>query len=296
MNFLDEIMEKYGTMSPVQKRIADYLFTYPEEVCFNSLKELSQALGVTEVTILRFTKKIGLESFVELKKKLKEYLQTRFSQEDMQGHTAGRARLQAGQEMDKEELYRRFADNEARVLKNTYAKNGIERVLNAVSIIKGAGTVYVVGNELGTSMVSYLTRRLLTIGIRAVDLAKESRAIFSNYIAHVGPEDAVIIFSTPGYAKHLINTSRYLNKKRVPQIVITDREAAPVAEYATELLLCDNNDLYFYNSVLGFFSIASLLTYFTAMNDPDETAKIRGKLSEAREAIGSIAMVKEKRN
>ena len=141
MSFLEEINGKYGQLSPVQKRIADYIFTYPEEVCFNSLKELSQALGVTEVTILRFVKKVGLTSFVEMKKKLKDYLQTRFSQDETQGYPAGRSGVKMGQDLDKEEMYRNFVENEIRVLKSTYMQNGIERVLNAVSIIKGAGIV-----------------------------------------------------------------------------------------------------------------------------------------------------------
>ena len=57
MDFLDEIKDKYEELSPVQKRIADYIFTYPEEICFQSLKEVAEALGVTEVTVLGFTKK-----------------------------------------------------------------------------------------------------------------------------------------------------------------------------------------------------------------------------------------------
>ena len=72
MDFLDEIKEKYESLSTAQKRIADYIFTYPEEVCFQSLKELSEALGVTEVTVLRFTKKLGVNNFVEMKKRMKE--------------------------------------------------------------------------------------------------------------------------------------------------------------------------------------------------------------------------------
>ena len=35
MNFLEEIRGKYDTLSTVQKRIADYLFTYPEKCVFN---------------------------------------------------------------------------------------------------------------------------------------------------------------------------------------------------------------------------------------------------------------------
>ena len=296
MDFLEEINGMYETLSPVQKRIADYIFTYPEEVCFQSLKELAEALGVTEVTVLRFTKKIGLNNFVDMKKRMKEYLQMRLNQEDAPvrrtGHGGGNLFEPEG---DQEQMYRKFVDNKIQVLKNTYTQIPVERVSNAVSILKQARMVYVVGHELGTSAASYLTRRLLTIGIQAIDLGAVSRAIYNNYMTHIGPEDAVIVFSNPGYAKHLVNTVKYLEKKSVPQIVITDKESAPVAAFATVVFTCDNHDLYFYNSVLGFYSVANLLTYFTAMNDPEETDRLRGRLSETREAIGSISLVKERK-
>ena len=148
MNFLEEIRGKYDTLSTVQKRIADYLFTYPEEVCFQSLKEVSESLGVTEVTILRFTKKIGVGSFVELKKRMKEYLHSRLDIEKAPVRIVGRVGVTLDESNDKEYLYKRFVDNEIAVLKNTYPKNQLERILNAVSLIKQARTVYVVGNEL----------------------------------------------------------------------------------------------------------------------------------------------------
>ena len=82
-----------------------------------------------------------------------------------------------------------------------------------------------------------------------------------------------------------------LEKKNVPQIVITDKENAPVTASATEVLVCDNHDLYFYNSVLAFFSMANALTYFSAMHDLEETTRLRSELAEAREAIGYVGTV-----
>ena len=295
MSFLEDINGMYDTLSPVQKKIADYIFTYPEEVCFQSLKELSEALGVTEVTIMRFAKKAGLGSFVEMKKRLKEHLHERLNQDEPKARLNSYSGLGYEEDSDKEQMFRKFVDNEISVLKNTYSQISMEQVVNAVSIIKQAQVVYVVGNELGTAAASYLTRRLLTIGVKAIDLANMSRAIYNNYMTYIGPEDAVIMFSNPGYAKHLINTAKYLEKNRVPQIVITDKETAPVAQYATIVLPCDNNDLYFYNSVLSFYSVSNLLVYFTAMSDPEETGKLRRQLSETREAIGSISMLKERK-
>ena len=74
MGILEEVNASYEKLSPVQKRIADFIFKYPDQVCFYSLKELSETLGVTEVTILRFTKKIGAQSFVEMKNRLRKKL------------------------------------------------------------------------------------------------------------------------------------------------------------------------------------------------------------------------------
>ena len=121
----------------------------------------------------------------------------------------------------------------------------------------------------------------------AVDLSNMCRAIYNNYASHIGPEDVVIIVSAPGYAKYIVNTARYLAKKYVPQIVVTDRPTAPAAAYGATVLFCDNHDLFFYNSILGYLSVANLLVYFTALEDPEETNRLRGRLSEAREAIGT---------
>ena len=147
--------------------------------------------------------------------------------------------------LDREDQFRRFVENELRVLENTYRKLDVERVFDAVSMIRQARTVYVAGTELVTGLCSYLTRRLLTVGIMAVDLSNMSRAIYNNYASHIGPEDVVIIFSAPGYAKYIVNTARYLAKKYVPQIVVTDRPTAPAAAYGTTVLFCDNHDLFF---------------------------------------------------
>ena len=38
MGILEEVNASYEKLSPVQKRIADLIFKYPDQVCFYSLK------------------------------------------------------------------------------------------------------------------------------------------------------------------------------------------------------------------------------------------------------------------
>ncbi len=45
MGILEEVNASYEKLSLVQKRIADFIFKYPDQVCFLPLKELSETLG-----------------------------------------------------------------------------------------------------------------------------------------------------------------------------------------------------------------------------------------------------------
>ncbi len=293
MGILEEVNASYEKLSPVQKRIADFIFKYPDQVCFYSLKELSETLGVTEVTILRFTKKIGVQSFVEMKNRLREHLQARLVHGDglnrITDHVGG---IRSG-DRDKEEMFQEFVANEQNVIAKTFEQVSLKDILSAVAIIRQSRTVYIAGSELVTGICSYMTRRFLTLGLEVIDLANQSRALYNNYLAHATPEDCVIIFSAPGYAKHIVNTARYLGKKKIPQIAITDQMTSPIAAYGTTVFACNNHDLFFYNSVMGYMSVANALVYFTAMDNPEETNKRRGKLSEVRSEIGSIDFVKD---
>ena len=293
MGILEEVNASYEKLSPVQKRIADFIFKYPDQVCFYSLKELSETLGVTEVTILRFTKKIGVQSFVEMKNRLREHLQTRLVHGDglnrIADHVGG---IRFG-DHDKEEMFQEFVANEKNVIAKTFEQVSLKDILSAVAIIRQSRKIYVVGSELVTGLCAYTTRRLLTLGLETLDLSNLSRALYNNYLAHATPEDCAIIFSAPGYAKHIVNTARYLDKKKIPQIAITDQRTSPIAAYGTTVFTCNNHDLFFYNSVMGYMSVANALIYFAAMDNPEETNKRRGSLSEVRSAIGSTDFVKD---
>ncbi|MCI9569469.1 MAG: MurR/RpiR family transcriptional regulator [Lachnospiraceae bacterium] len=287
MNIFEEVYEKYETLSTTQQRIADYMFTYPDEVCFLSLKDLSETLGVTEVTILRFVKKAGFASFVDLKKRLREHLQARLGRSETWGKEPGHQKKYEIHDLDKEVLLQKFIANEHNVIQNTYSRISLEQIQEASSIIKQAQSVYVVGSEITSSLSMFFTRRLMTVGIRTMDLGNISRALYSNYMCHINPEDAVVIFSTPGYPKFIHNTARYLLKRHVPMILVTDKLSAPAAAHATVVLSCDNHDLFYYNSILGMTSAAGLLAYFVAMHDAEDTKRLRSRLAGTREEIGS---------
>ena len=63
MDILEIIRTQYPNLSRAQKKIADYILTRPDDACFASLKELTEAVGVTEVTMMNFARRMGVDGF-----------------------------------------------------------------------------------------------------------------------------------------------------------------------------------------------------------------------------------------
>lgn len=57
----------YRDLTAKDKRIADYIVKYPEQVMTLSIRELAQVLEVAESTIFRFVQRLGYEGYKQFK-------------------------------------------------------------------------------------------------------------------------------------------------------------------------------------------------------------------------------------
>lgn len=78
-DILSVIRTNYPRLSRAQRRIADFILRQPEDACFASLKELTEAVGTTEVTVMNFTRRLGIDGFTGLKRELQAYIRMRLS-------------------------------------------------------------------------------------------------------------------------------------------------------------------------------------------------------------------------
>ena len=70
MNIICEIQQKYNNFSDKEKAIADYILNQPDMIKNINITELAKIIGTSGATITRFSKKIGCDSFVEMKMKI----------------------------------------------------------------------------------------------------------------------------------------------------------------------------------------------------------------------------------
>lgn len=68
MNKLNQFYkEHYNTLTKGEKKIAEYFVKNPKKVMMLSALELGKEIGVSDASILRFSKALGFQKFSDLK-------------------------------------------------------------------------------------------------------------------------------------------------------------------------------------------------------------------------------------
>ena len=66
-NILVSMTEKYSSFTKLGKQLADYCFSHTREVEYLSITSLAEQSGVSEATITRFCRQLGLRGYNEFK-------------------------------------------------------------------------------------------------------------------------------------------------------------------------------------------------------------------------------------
>lgn len=66
-HFLDSLRMRKADLSPSERRVAEFVLEVPDEVIRMSIATLAEKVGVSQPTVLRFVRAMGLASYPELK-------------------------------------------------------------------------------------------------------------------------------------------------------------------------------------------------------------------------------------
>lgn len=77
LNFEQLVSEKYKDLTKSEKQIADYLRANQEESAFLSAGELASRLGLSEATLVRFARSLGLDGYPAMREVLQDNFRRR---------------------------------------------------------------------------------------------------------------------------------------------------------------------------------------------------------------------------
>ena len=171
MDIIETIKSRYDGLTKKQKKIADYMINHIDKMSFITMKELSDATSVTEVTILNACAALGFPSFKEFKYEARKYLGLR---EKLFLHESGDLGVSTipKYELDnKKELLKSIAEEENVQWENYYASLDYEALFRIAKEFVYRKQIVLCGRGVSKMLAEMISIRLAgcTIGSVVMD-------------------------------------------------------------------------------------------------------------------------------
>lgn len=215
----------YPSLTKTEKKIADVVFDKGEEIIYNSITEFAEQCGVSETSIVRLCRKLGLSGYQEFKLILAKDVV--MPEENLHETVSADDSLAA--------ISRKITEQNIQAINNTMRVISLEELEKAIEAIVNARNIEVYG--VGAS------------GYTALDVMYKFKRIGLQVNAFIDPHiqsmsasllqknDVVLAISFSGSTRDTVDTVEIAKKSGATVICITNHGKSPIAKLADVVLL-----------------------------------------------------------
>ncbi|MFR2722133.1 MAG: MurR/RpiR family transcriptional regulator [Thomasclavelia ramosa] len=221
MDILEQIQSLFDTYTNNEKKIAQFIIKDPKYFARVDIEILIETIGISKAALIRFSKKIGFNGYIELKYELNRYLLSNNIKSDPNEINSAINHITS--------RYIEAIENMATDL-NSEDINAVAKTLIASNHIKVCGF-----NKTGASVLHFC-KRVLNSGL-SVTPCIDDRVQMIDYIDTLTANDALVVFTiedaTKFFSKHLSS----IKNTNCKLIVFTFDKTTPIAKTADYLFV-----------------------------------------------------------
>ncbi|MFO7803218.1 MAG: MurR/RpiR family transcriptional regulator [Desulfovermiculus sp.] len=249
---LKKLKEFHPQLTGKGKILNAYIQEHPKKVVFMTIKELAQATGVSEATVVRFVRTLGFEGYNNFLHELRDVV-------DTDSPMLERMHLVAT-ESDMGSRLHTVVSEGMQNLQHFYRQVDLDVMEKIVDHIEKSQDIFVIGSRL-SYMPAYFLGWILTKIRRGVHILQGSDSTSLDWLANAQDNSLVIIFSTTRYPNELIRLGRTVKRLNQTLIVIADSSLCPLLPFADLSLVTPSKniplfgDLTIFNAFIRFITL-----------------------------------------
>lgn len=225
--FLQRVSLIYDSLTPTERIIADYLCGNADVAKNCTSYELSSRLNIGQSTIIRFSQKMGYDSYVNLQIDL---AMTR------DGDTVEDISVSEPTDTTNAKIMRQYKS----IIDMTYMQNSAEVIDAVVHRIDEARRIMVFGIGSSCLFATYFTNQLIKIGMPVVICPAYPHVAYS-VVSGFNSEDLVILISESGTTPEILTAAKTAKANGVPIVAITRNAKNKLYDYADFVLKTVNS-------------------------------------------------------
>ena len=250
------------TLSKGKKKIAQTVLTDYDKVAYMTAAKLSEMVGVSESTVVRFAIELGYDGYPEFQHAVQELVRAKLTPNQ-------RIRI-AEERLIGANPIENVMTSDAEKIK--YTMHSIDRAAfsAAVDAIVSAENVYIFGVRSSAFLAGFFNFNLGMIqdNVRLIQPTSSSEVF--EQILGIGKRDVLIAISFPRYSAKIVNALKYARSRNATIIALTDSVQSPLAEHAHCLLTAQSDMASFVDSLVAPLSIIDALLVAVTQRRGDE--------------------------
>jgi DNA-binding MurR/RpiR family transcriptional regulator len=278
-DLLGTLRDRFDSLSPAHKKLADRVRADPEGIAFMTGSELANVVGVNEATVARFASTLGLNGYPGLTKLCRERLQ------------------------EQAQLLRRFDDLEQVVAEGgsvtertvAFDQANIARTFSridgatwrsAVEHLAKCPAVHVIGLRV-CHAPAILMGYLLGLIRESVWTVTASAGMLTDDLRRVRPGDCFVSMSLHRYSADTVRAAQWAHDVGAHVVTLTDNAGSPLAASADDAFFVDTLGTSVLNSMTAFTSLVQAITSGVAQARGSD---VRGLLLEEEKMLQEFAV------
>lgn len=241
------IQTKYDQLSSSQKKTAYYILENLQDAAISSAQKIAAASDVSEATVHRLAQKLGFDSFMVLKKELRN---------DLRKKTRAINNLESISTVKDDSWLNSHFYLEAENILETSKEISAEEIKSAATLILDAKTVWVGGWRMGLSVTSYMSF-ILNYMLGNSYLIPQGEV--AEYLARFSEGDVVFLCSFPRYNKVITEVAEFAKERSLKVIAITDSPVSPICKYADVVFIAKSASKSFVDSYTAAVSVCNAI-------------------------------------
>ena len=271
IELLDRIRKEQDHFPAAQKKVAAYVVENYQQIAFLPISILSQRVGVSDNTVIKFCNHLGYDKFTEFKKEFTSYAHSELLIYNKIGGATAAA--------DGNSVWGMIqSDSIAAVQATLNDPHNQSSLTQLLSQMEKAQHVYVTGGRLSGIIAAMLANKLRYLNLQVHDLSCGTVGDYIDQTTLVQPNDLVIAISFPRYTKRVVEALEDMHRRGVSIALITDKGLSPAHPFADVVFHCATNSSAFLPCDLGCIALIDVICQAVCMEHRSEVTEYVRKL------------------
>jgi DNA-binding MurR/RpiR family transcriptional regulator len=274
---LGKIQRTLPEMAPTFRKIGSYILDHEQSVAFASIYTISKAIGVSNASMVRFAKSLGLEGYQNFKHEIQEEIKFRLSPYD-------KIALRELDGMPEEKRLKKLFQNEVNNLRNTFENIQASDLQAMADSIRDSRRVFVCGFGVSGYMAKIFEYTLMCSVNKDVAVISGSVSDYSPRLRTFTADDVMFIMTFPPYSDEVRHVAQVVKEKGGTLHLFTDSAICPIYSLADVVVKCDTNSLLLANSYVGLVSTMNILVHTVFLSAKDSSIEARSQTLSMQES------------